>query len=161
MQKLSNKISICFFLIGFFLINRMNAQSFQQDYLKIANADFNDYTYKESSPSFLLPDSKNIIVKYNPVSLVMSSMMYVYQLYFSKQISAGCLFNPSCSNMSKQLIKEFGLVKGVFLSADRLTRCNRIAATDVHAIRINPADQKIHENAKMFRVKSKTTHKHD
>lgn len=161
MQKLSNKIKTSLFIVVLLISTEIFAQSFQQDFNKISSANFLNETYSDKNPSFLLPSSKNVIVKYNPVSLLMGSMMYVYQAYFSKQFSTGCLFNPSCSNMSKTFIREFGITKGLFLTADRLTRCNRIAATDVHPIRINSHDYKIHEDANMFRVKSKKVCPHD
>jgi len=68
--------------------------------------------------------------KYNPVTLTFSGLMFMYQNILSSQIYAGCLYGPSCSEFSKKSIKEYGLVKGVFLSADRLSRCNRISALE-------------------------------
>jgi putative component of membrane protein insertase Oxa1/YidC/SpoIIIJ protein YidD len=68
--------------------------------------------------------------KYNPVTLTFSGLMYFYQNILSSQIYAGCLYSPSCSEFSKKSIKEYGLIKGVFLSADRLSRCNRISALE-------------------------------
>ncbi len=155
MQKLLNKIRFILFVIVLIVSYPVKAQSLKNDFEKIAISNFSNNSFHDHQPSFLLPNSKYLVIKYNPLSLFLGSLMYVYQSYFSKQFSAGCLFNPSCSNMSKQFISEFGLIKGFFLSADRLTRCNRIAATGVHPIRINQNDGKIHENAEMFRVKTK------
>ncbi|MBN1985220.1 MAG: membrane protein insertion efficiency factor YidD [Prolixibacteraceae bacterium] len=71
----------------------------------------------------------------NPVSLVFGGSLYVYQNYFSQHLSASCLYSPSCSDFGKHALKEYGIVKGTLLSFDRLSRCNRISATD-----LNPAD---------------------
>ena len=69
----------------------------------------------------------------NPVSLVYGGALYVYQNFFSQHLSASCLYSPSCSDFSKQAVKQFGLIKGTLLSFDRLSRCNRIAATDLNS----------------------------
>ncbi len=159
MLKLLSKISLILFVFLIFTIRSLFAQSLEQDLNTIVNTEFTNTAFHDYKPKFLLPNSKFLAVKYNPVSLFFGSLMFVYQGYFSKQFSAGCLFSPSCSNMSKLYISEFGIIKGVFLSADRLTRCNRMAATGVHEIRINKDDSKIHENAEMFRLKQK--HNHD
>ena len=65
----------------------------------------------------------------NPVSILFGSSLYVYQNVLSQHFSADCLYDPTCSDFSKQVVKEFGLIKGGLLSFDRLSRCNRIAAT--------------------------------
>lgn len=80
---------------------------------------------------YIYQHETSFLKKYNPISLLIGSSLYVYQNVFSKHISADCLFTPSCSEFSKQAIKEFGLLKGTLLSIDRVNRCNRIAATDL------------------------------
>lgn len=74
---------------------------------------------------------KNFIARYNPFSLLALSSMYIYQQIVSPQLFRHCLYKLSCSNFSKAAITEFGLIKGVFLSADRLLRCNIGAIDDV------------------------------
>lgn len=74
---------------------------------------------------------RSVIAKYNPVQLVFTGLMFTYQKLISPQLSASCIYSPSCSNFSKSAIAEFGLIKGVFLSADRMMRCNRAAAMEV------------------------------
>lgn len=87
-------------------------------------------------PEFMLVGKKNWM-RYNPVSLFFSSMLFVYQSVISSQISADCPYEISCSNFSKQAIQQFGLLKGVPISADRLTRCSKIALKDLHPLRIS------------------------
>lgn len=67
---------------------------------------------------------------WNPAYHVLSSSMYVYQSVVSPLLSTRCLFSPTCSAYSKRLLHEYGLLKGTFLTADRLMRCNRIALSD-------------------------------
>jgi len=75
-------------------------------------------------------EEKSDFSKYNPVSLFFNGSMYIYQKTLSEQIAAQCTFTPSCSEFSKALIRRYGLFKGVFLTADRLMRCNGNAGED-------------------------------
>jgi putative component of membrane protein insertase Oxa1/YidC/SpoIIIJ protein YidD len=100
------------------------------------------YIYKNQPKTF-----KNC----NPVSLVYGGSLYVYQNYFSQHLSASCLYDPSCSDFSKQAVKEFGLIKGTLLSFDRLSRCNRIAATDLHFHEIDPKSHRFHDPVKSYK----------
>ena len=77
---------------------------------------------------------------YNPVSLVLKGAMLGYQRLMSQQLARTCPYQITCSNFSKQAIEQYGLVKGVFLSADRIMRCNRIGLLDVPQLNVNPAD---------------------
>jgi len=73
---------------------------------------------------------KSVISRFNPLSLTATVAMLFYQYIASPQFFRYCLYHRSCSNFSKQAIEEFGLIKGVFLSADRLMRCNVAAIQD-------------------------------
>ena len=86
----------------------------------------------------------NAFTRYNPLSLTFSGMLFFYQKVVSAQIAASCPYEISCSNFSKQCIGKYGLLKGVALSADRLMRCNKIAAYDIHPLLITD-DQRIHD----------------
>ena len=97
---------------------------------------------------------KNWAVKYNPVSLVFGGGLFFYQKIISPQIVMGCAFNPSCSNFSKGCVNEFGIVKGVFLSADRLTRCTRLSSIDFHPILFDEND-KVTDLPIYYRTKNK------
>ncbi len=87
-------------------------------------------------PSFLLVGKKKWI-QYNPVNLAFGGMLYIYQSVISSQISADCPYEISCSAFSKQAILEYGLIKGLPLSADRITRCTKFSAKDLHPLRFN------------------------
>ena len=54
------------------------------------------------------------------------SLMYIYQKYLSVQVSSSCLYNPTCSVYSKMLFERYGVFKGIFITADRITRCDRM-----------------------------------
>jgi putative component of membrane protein insertase Oxa1/YidC/SpoIIIJ protein YidD len=86
---------------------------------------------------------RSAFARYNPVTLIFDGSMYVYQKTISRQISAECEYTPSCSEFSKKLIQRFGIIKGVFLSADRLMRCNGHASDENYPYRITPSNGKV------------------
>jgi len=101
-----------------------------------------DYVFKEETSA---------IIKYNPVSLTLGGLLYIYQNSISQQFSAGCLYHPSCSQFGKKAIAEYGFVKGIMLTSDRLTRCNEIAGLDIHPITIDEETQKSKDPVKLYR----------
>lgn len=58
-------------------------------------------------------------------------LLSLYQGHISAIIAADCLYVPSCSRYSRQAINNYGLVKGVLLTADRLTRCAAFCGKDI------------------------------
>ena len=47
-----------------------------------------------------------------------------YQIAISPLLGNNCRFVPTCSQYSIDAINEYGILKGVYLSAKRLLRCN-------------------------------------
>jgi putative component of membrane protein insertase Oxa1/YidC/SpoIIIJ protein YidD len=88
-------------------------------------------------PQFLIKKDSRLIDKINPVKLTFGGLLYFYQSLLSQQFSADCLYEPSCSHFSQDVIAHYGIFKGIFLTADRLSRCNRIAQTSLHPLSIN------------------------
>jgi putative component of membrane protein insertase Oxa1/YidC/SpoIIIJ protein YidD len=88
--------------------------------------------YEQKRKVEYLFKNKNAFVKYNPVSLFFGGALYIYQSTVSKQIGAQCPYEYNCSNFSRICIRKYGLVKGIFLTSDRLTRCTRLAAIDIN-----------------------------
>lgn len=84
---------------------------------------------------YMYRNEPSIIKKVNPFNVLFGSTLYVYQNTISRQISATCLYSPGCSDFAKNAVREYGLVKGGFLSVDRLTRCNRISETGLKKTR--------------------------
>ncbi len=74
---------------------------------------------------------------YSPINLTFSSLMFFYQNVVSTQVNASCLFTPSCSEYAKACIKKYGLIKGMFLAADRVQKCNRITLLDLDLKKLN------------------------
>lgn len=124
------KLLLVFIFCSIFT-NLAAAQSISDKNL-IDEQTFTDESFsKKRKVTFLLTKCKNPLVRYNPISLSFGSMMYVYQKFISVQIGANCPYEISCSAFSKQCIQNYGLIKGVALSADRLMRCTRLASADL------------------------------
>lgn len=130
MPKLLNKIFLAI-LISFSLSGY--SQSSDLEFIQQNTAPSKTFQKRD----FIYKSQTNILKKYNPVSLAFGSLLYFYQNVLSQQISADCLYHPSCSEFSKLSIQEYGLMKGIFLSADRITRCNQISAVDIHPLKID------------------------
>ena len=90
---------------------------------------------------------------YNPVKLILFVPLYVYQKFVSEQISARCEFEPSCSNFGVQSLKVLGLIKGLFLTADRLTRCNGQAQPETKYYLIDHYTGKVIDEPRMYKSK--------
>jgi uncharacterized protein len=119
-------------LIGFSLA--INAFAQKIDYksdIELINKNLSKNEPNPYKRSYIYKDEPSLIKKINPVGLLLGGTLYVYQNLLSKHISADCLFTPSCSEFSKQAIREYGLLKGALLTSGRVNRCNRIAAQDL------------------------------
>jgi putative membrane protein insertion efficiency factor len=90
------------------------------------------------------------INKFNPLVHVFGGLLFVYQKFVSVQISSKCSFEPSCSSFSKQALKEFGLIKGLALTTDRLMRCNVIAAKDISAFDLDFKNEKVRDEISKY-----------
>jgi len=99
--------------------------------LMLADSVSKQQVHHSPKRAYIFKNQPKTIKNSNPVSLIYGGSLYVYQNYVSQHFSANCLYDPSCSDFSKQAVKEYGLFKGGLLSFDRLNRCNRIAATDL------------------------------
>lgn len=123
------------FSFTYFTLSSALAQSIKNDLQIIENHQWNSGDSYTISPMKI--NSTHWFIKYNPVSLILTAFMFTYQKLISPQISADCLYTPSCSNFSKNAIQEFGILKGTALTADRLLRCNRISESNIHPQDIN------------------------
>lgn len=60
----------------------------------------------------------------NIVSNFLCGMIRLYQLFISPWLPKSCRYEPTCSHYAIEAIKKYGAVKGSFLSAKRILRCN-------------------------------------
>jgi len=101
---------------------------------------------------FMRTRSNNFFIRYNPVSLTFGGLMYVYQRFISPQLPSECLYEHNCSDFSRELIYKYGLAKGVFTTSDRLMRCNRVSALDVHPLLVNEKTGKVIETIEVYKT---------
>ncbi len=113
-----------------------------------------DNKHNHNNTEVLKYKNNSFIQKYNPVSLVFKASMFVYQKVISPQISADCVYETSCSNFGKLSIYEFGLLKGVFLTSDRLTRCNTMVIDEIPAYKYNSITGLVNDEPKDYKVKN-------
>lgn len=85
------------------------------------------------------PPDKDLIIAMNVDSKEESTrgLYAFYQKNLSGQILNDCIYDDSCSKFSRDVFKHFGLIKGLMLTADRLTRCNRATLAQIHPFKIN------------------------
>ncbi len=130
------------------------AQSVTNDLAIIEHHDHAPFIIQHHKPEYIFSRS-NVLIKYNPLSLVLGGSMFLYQSVVSPQINAQCLYQPSCSHFSVNAIREFGVFKGVFVSADRLMRCNRLASMDVFKLHVDPNTHRVAEEVSRYSLKTK------
>lgn len=90
---------------------------------------------QQQTGSFTL--GRNAFERYNPVSLLLAGSLRTYSSVISPQLGSNCIYHTSCSVFSRQAISEAGLADGILLTADRISRCNRIAGSDTPFHRID------------------------
>lgn len=59
-----------------------------------------------------------------PIYIIEIVSIKIYKLCISPFLNKSCRFIPTCSTYGMQALKEFGPIKGLYLTAKRLIRCN-------------------------------------
>ncbi len=115
------------------------------------DAAFAQYQRPGNSDRTMQYRQKSWVARYNPVSLALKGALLGYQRLMSQQLARSCPYEITCSNFSKQVIEQFGIVKGTMLSADRIMRCNRIGLLDVPQMDVNPANGTIIDSPNRYK----------
>ena len=115
------------------------------------DAAFAQYQRPGNSDRTIQYRQKSWVARYNPVSLALTGALLGYQRLMSQQLARSCPYEITCSNFSKQVIEQYGIVKGTMLSADRIMRCNRIGLLDVPQMDVNPANGTIIDSPNRYR----------
>ncbi len=66
------------------------------------------------------------------LKLAATGLIRLYQKFISSQDGPTCNFTPSCSRFGMESIQEYGILRGLLLTADRLLRCNGTQAAHYH-----------------------------
>jgi len=77
------------------------------------------------------------VVRFNPqetseLKLAATGLIRLYQKFISSQDGPTCNFVPTCSRFGMACIQEYGVLRGVLLTADRLIRCNGSQSSHYH-----------------------------
>ena len=66
------------------------------------------------------------------LKLAVTGLIRLYQKFISSQDKPACNFHPTCSRFGMACIQEYGVLRGILLTADRLLRCNGSQAAHYH-----------------------------
>ncbi len=128
-------LSSSLFVVFISLHTSLFAQTYLSDIDKIQKQTFTNESFqKKREVKFMLSKRKNVLLRYNPVSLTFGALLYFYQKVISQQIGANCPYEISCSAFAKKGIQQYGFIKGMAIAADRLTRCTQFGAYDLKLI---------------------------
>ena len=77
------------------------------------------------------------VIRFNPwetseLKLAATGLIRLYQKFISSQDSPACNFQPTCSRFGMTCIREYGVARGILLTADRLLRCNGSQSRHYH-----------------------------
>jgi uncharacterized protein len=138
------------FILIILLLNSLKSFGQTNDIELIKTYNMIEKIYPERKVEFMKAKKKSILAKVNPLRLMFGSLLYVYQKGISPQISRQCPYEISCSSYSKQSIQNFGVFKGLALSADRMSRCTKMASYDVKPSNINLKTYKIIDSLSFY-----------
>ena len=67
---------------------------------------------------------KIVNIVFFPVYILAIFILYFFKFFISPFLTKSCKFFPTCSSYMLLSIKEFGIIKGVYLGSKRLLKCN-------------------------------------
>lgn len=145
-------LKINFVLMGLISFSALShAQNSSDLFLLQNNTADTSYQYKR-----YVGEQNNILAlttrKKNAFAFFFRWNMSLYQQILSPLLSADCSFQTTCSNFSKQAILQYGLFKGVFLSADRINRCVPGNHIETPAYKIQPETQLIQDLPEYYQI---------
>lgn len=75
-------------------------------------------------------------VKHDLSKVQFKGGLKVYNQVFTDQILNDCIYEHSCSKFSQHAFDQYGLLKGLLLTCDRLMRCNRATLAETSKFQI-------------------------
>ena len=108
-------VTACFFLL---LFSASDHGAIQDD-LRFIN---------KVNPVYDIPEKQREISGFslrqiNEIKLAFTGMIRLYQIFISPQGPPSCNFTVTCSQFLSRAVRKYGFIHGIFMSADRLTRC--------------------------------------
>lgn len=85
----------------------------------------------------IMQEKPQEVSHFNPLEtselkLAATGLIRLYQKFISSQDGPSCNFTPTCSHFGMACIQEYGMLRGILLTADRLIRCNGLQSTHYH-----------------------------
>ncbi len=125
-------LSLFFKISSLFLLFAATAlpASWRQDFrpFSAAGRDFDDWTQADTRKSeaweYLAVHNTPAVDQSAPLALLGEDLLWLWQHSLSGQGGSHCPWYPSCSRYSRIAVREYGLLAGVCLTADRLSRCH-------------------------------------
>lgn len=99
----------------------------------IGSVSFEDHEYEETLPEGLSASARTAAI-------------------IGRQLTGDCYFEPECYMFVRQAIDSLGIIPGLIITADRLTRCSRIGTSQHHHFN---EDGKIHEGVEVYMPKKR------
>ena len=106
---------VCCLLIVMFVLSASASEATDIAFIR----KFNPITTQKSEEVIRFNSQETSELK-----LAATGLIRLYQKFISSQDSPACNFHPTCSRFGMACIQEYGMVRGIFLAADRLLRCN-------------------------------------
>ena len=60
----------------------------------------------------------------NIFTIILIKLIKIYKFFISPLFGYSCRYFPTCSEYSIDALKEFGLMKGIYLSVKRILSCH-------------------------------------
>ena len=73
-----------------------------------------------------------------PVKLICYALIYFYRYVLFPIFPSKCGHFPSCSEYMLQAIREWGVIRGIYLGTKRILRCNPRHVCGYDPVPINP-----------------------
>lgn len=83
---------------------------------------------------------------------VAQKLIGLYQRHLTQQLAGQCMYRPTCSQFTMQLINEYGWLRGMIFGTDRLMRCNSLARMDIPQWQWNTHTHKVHEDVQYYQL---------
>ena len=58
------------------------------------------------------------------IALPLILIIKTYQIFISPMIGQNCRYLPTCSEYTVECLKKFGIIKGIYLSFKRISKCH-------------------------------------
>ncbi|NCW88101.1 MAG: membrane protein insertion efficiency factor YidD [Chitinophagia bacterium] len=102
----------------FLFIRHLQCRSIQHSLLKWKKFSLNSIPFLQKNPTNISLFIKRILI------LPFLVLIKLYQWVLSPWIGPKCRYTPTCSHYTVEALQKHGLLKGLWLSIKRISRCH-------------------------------------